>query len=119
MLKYEIESRAFYRENPKTAGHPVMGTQITIIALDDGGPCLIGDSPLKWDEATKKNLDPFPGFDHNEKRRYSRKEATQIFEGKVSKVIADGYVFEAVPDMRRFMKTGEWVIEVHQHPTKV
>ena len=117
MLKYHIESRAFYRENPKTAGHPVMGTQITIIALEDGGPYLIGDSPVRWDEATKKNVEPFPGFEHNERRGYSEEEAGDIVEGKVSRVIAAGYVFEATPDMPHFMKTGEWVIEVHLHTT--
>jgi hypothetical protein len=115
MMKYGVASRTFYRENPTTAGHPVMGTHITIISLGDGGPCLIGDSPVKSDEATKKNGDPFPGFEHNEYQSVSEEKATQIFDGKVSKLIADGYVFETVPDMRRFMSTREWVIEVHQH----
>ena len=116
MLKYKIGSRTFYRENPLTAGHPVMGTQITIIALERGGPCLVGDSPVKWDEANKKDINPFPGFDHNEKRRFSEEEATKIFEGKVSKLIADGYVFESTFDVPHFVQTGEIVTVVHQHP---
>jgi len=115
MFKYEIESRTFYRENPLTAGHPVTGTQITITALEHGGPCLVGDSSVVWDEANKKNINPYPGFDHNEKRRYSEEEAAKIVEGKISKVIADGYVFEVSPDMRRFIDTGELVAVVHQH----
>jgi|SRR5665213_1540679 len=116
MLKNEIGSRTFYRENPLTAGHPVMGTQITIIALERGGPCLVGDSPVKWDEANKKNINSFPACDHNEKRRFSEEEATEIFDGKVSKLIADGYVFETTFDARHFMQTGEIVIGVYQHP---
>jgi hypothetical protein len=92
-----------------------MGTQITMTALEHGGPCLVGDSPVIWDEANKKNINPFPGFDHNEMRRYSEEEATKIFEGKVSKVIADGYVFEATFDVQHFVQTGKIRTEVHQH----
>lgn len=116
MFKGQITSRTFYRENPMTAVRPVMGTQITILAFGNGGPCLIGDSQVKWDETIKKTIDR-PPFNHNEMREYSEQEATQIFGGKVSKLIADGYVFEAVPDMHHFITTGQWVIEVHQHPT--
>jgi hypothetical protein len=96
-----------------------MGTQVTITALERGGPCLVGDSPVKWDEAIKKNINPFPGFDHYEKRTYSEEEATQIFEGKVAKLIADGYVFEVTWDTRHFVRTGEIVFVVIEHPKSV
>ncbi|MGB9469648.1 MAG: hypothetical protein WBQ59_09870 [Candidatus Acidiferrum sp.] len=115
MLKYEVSSRTFYREDPLTAGHPVTGTQITILALERDGLCLVGDSPVTWDEANKKNIAPPPGFDHYEKRRYSEQEADKIVEGKVSKVISDGYAFEVVMDWRHFVQTGEVVFKVHQH----
>ena len=77
---------------------------------------MVGDSPVKWDEANKKDINPFPGFDHNEKRRFSEEEATKIFEGKVSKLIADGYVFESTFDVPHFVQTGEIVTVVHEHP---
>lgn len=116
MLKYHVASRVFYRENPNTAGHPVMGTQINMLAVEDDGPYLIGDSPVRWDEANKQNVQ-FPlGFEHYEKRRFSEKEATQIIEGKISKLIVDGFVFESVPNIRHFIDTGEWIIDVIQHP---
>jgi hypothetical protein len=119
MLKYEIVSRTFYRENPLTAGHPVMGTQITITALENDGPCLVGDSPVEWNEANKKNVAAYPGFDHYENRRYTKEEATNIFDGKASKLIADGYVFEVFLDMTHFMRTGELVAQVHQHSKNI
>ena len=115
MMKYEVASRIFYRENPLTAGHPVKGTQISMVALDRAGPCLIGDSPVEWDEANHKNINPFNTFAHYENHSYSGTEATEVFDGKVEKLIADGYVFEVTPNMNHFITTGQWIHEVHKH----
>lgn len=116
MLKHEVATQTLYRENPLTAGHPVNGTQVTILALETDGDCLIGDSPVKWDEAARQDQYKYEkGFTHYEHHRYSQEEALEILRGKVANLIADGYVFEVVPDMERFIQTGEWVVEVHQH----
>jgi hypothetical protein len=114
MMKYEISSRTFYRENPLTAGHPVKGTQITMLALERNGPYLIGDSPIEWDEANKKNI-AFKSFEHYENRRYSEEEATKTLDGKAAKLISDGYIYEVYPDMHQFASTGKIVHVVHQH----
>ena len=53
MMKYEVASRTFYCQDPLTAGHPVKGTQISMVALERTGRYLIGDSPKEWDEAYK------------------------------------------------------------------
>jgi hypothetical protein len=113
MIKNSLGTRTFYLENPLTAGHPVKGTSVTI-AMDNTGACLVGDSPITWDEAAKKPSVPTE-FGHYEYRRYSEQEATDIINGKVTKLIADGYVFEAYLNMRTLMQTGQQVYEVHEH----
>jgi hypothetical protein len=115
MMKFEVASRIFYQENPLTAGHSVKGTQISMVALERGGPCLIGDSHVEWDEANHNNVHPFNTFAHYENRKYSEVEATEVFDGKVEKLIADGYVFEVYPDMNHFVTTGRWIYEVREH----
>ncbi len=114
MMKYEVASRTFYCQDPLTAGHPVKGTQISMVALERNGPYLIGDSPIEWDEANKKNI-AFKAFAHYENRKYSEEEATKILDGKAAKLIADGYVYEVSPDMGRFAATGEIVHLVRKH----
>jgi hypothetical protein len=115
MLKHEVSTRTLYLENPLTAGHPVKGTQVTILAVETDGPCLVGDSPVEWDEAAKKNISP-AGFAHYEHHSYSEEEAVEVAKGKIAKLIADGYVFEPYPDMDLFIRTGQWVVKVRQHP---
>jgi hypothetical protein len=58
---------------------------------------LIGDSPIEWDEANKKNI-AFKAFAHYENRKCSEEEATKIFDGKAAKLIADGYARHACAD---------------------
>ena len=91
-----------------------MGSQVTMVALQTGGPYLVGDSPVTWDEAAKKNVNQTT-FDHYERREYSEQEATDIIEGKVNKLITDGYIFEVYPDMKHFVRTGQLVHQVHEH----
>jgi hypothetical protein len=115
MLKYQVETRTFYLENPLTAGHPVNGTSVSMLAVENDGPYLIGDSPVKWDEANQKNVNAIDVFTHYENRSYSEDEATTVFEGKIAKLIADGFVFEVHRDMHAFMTTGQWAFEVIDH----
>jgi len=117
MLKYQVATRTFYREDPLKASHPVKGTSVSMLAVDNNGPYLIGDSHVEWDEAKKKDVNPLTTFAHYENHRYSEGEATAVFEGKCNKLIADGYAFEAYPDMRHFMQTGEMRHEVVKHPS--
>jgi hypothetical protein len=114
MLKQEVATRTLYNENPLTAGHPVKGTQVTILGVENGGPYLVGHSHVEWDETAKKNI-AYTGYDHYEKRPYSMEEATKIVEGKIKKLIADGYVFEVTRDIHHFIETGQWLHEVHNH----
>jgi hypothetical protein len=115
MMKYQVSSRTFYSENPLTAGHPVKGTQVSILSIERDGACLVGDSPIEWDEAAKKNIAPAV-FEHYEKRNCSEQEAVEIVKGKVAKLISDGYIFEVSPDMEHFVQTGQLVYEVYKHP---
>ena len=100
-----------------TAGHTVMGTQVTILAVDDNGGCLVGDSPITWDETAKKNTYEAV-FAHYEHRVYTYEQAVEVVKGKIAKLLADGYVYEPLPDMELFIQTGQWVIEVVKHSKK-
>jgi len=114
MLKYQVATRTFYSEDPMTAGRPVNGTSISMLAVENGGPYLIGDTPVVWDPVTESLINTI-SFAHYENRRYTEDEATATFEGKCDKLIADGYVFEAYMDMAHFMRTGEILHKVERH----
>jgi hypothetical protein len=109
-----ITTRSFYPEDPTKAGHAVMGTQVTIHAVDDNR-CLIGDSIVKWDEAAGKNTYE-KVFAHYEHHVYTHEQAVEVFEGKIAKLLDDGYVYEPVLDIEHFIWKGEQVITVVKHP---
>lgn len=87
------------------------GTQVTLHAVETNGPYLLGESLVEWDEATKKQIQ-VSTFAHYENRQLPQDEAFKAFDGKIEKPLGDGYVFEAYPDMRHFMRTGEIVVKV-------
>lgn len=99
-----------------TAGHPVMGTQVTINAVDDDR-YLVGDSPVKWDEAATKNQYEAV-FTHYEHRVYTQEQAEEVVDGKIAKLLADGYIYEPVLDVEHFIWKGEQVINVVKHPKR-
>lgn len=113
MIKGSVVTRSFYLENPFTAGRPLMGTSVSIAMENDGG-CLVGDSPIKWDEAAKKPTLPTE-FSHNEYRSHTEQAAVDIINGKVETLIAGGYVFEVILNVRHLMQTNQYVYDVYEH----
>ena len=109
-----ITTRSFYPEDPTKAGHPVIGTQVTILAADDNR-CLVGDSPIEWDEAAKKKINE-EVFAHYEHHVYTHEQAVEIVNGKIATLLAAGYVYEPVLDIEHLIWSGEQVINVVKHP---